>query len=114
MNIYDPNDWYWIVGGDENRFWSSATKAYVDTLPNDAGVTRIASEAELWDVLASQAPSRLPDDAVAQDAIKEHEIGKVDTVLFKIAFQHENRIRALEGKQAVSAQQFRSAVKDLI
>lgn len=49
---YTPADWYWIIGGDESRYWSSAAGAYIDELPEDAGVTRIASEAELNDVLA--------------------------------------------------------------
>lgn len=49
---YDPFHWYWIVAGNEARFWSSATSAYVSQLPEDAGVTRIPSEQELSDVLA--------------------------------------------------------------
>ena len=65
---YDPRNWFWVVGGDTSRFWSS-TGVYVKELPpgfypsvqaavdadSDAGVrqvaTRIASEAELNDVL---------------------------------------------------------------
>ncbi len=50
--IYNPHDWHWIVGGDESRYWSSAAGAYVEELPEGAGVTRIVSEAELTDVLA--------------------------------------------------------------
>lgn len=50
--IYNPFDWHWIVGGDESRYWSSAAGAYVEELPEGVGVTRIASEAELTDVLA--------------------------------------------------------------
>lgn len=49
--FYDARDWHWIVGGDESRYWSSAAGAYVPSLPDDAGVTRIASEEELTDVL---------------------------------------------------------------
>lgn len=51
MYDYDPSDWYWIVGGDESRFWSSQAGAYVAELPEGAGVTRIANEFELIDVL---------------------------------------------------------------
>jgi hypothetical protein len=50
--MFDIYNWFWIVGGDESRFWSSAAGAYVETLPEGAGVTRIASEAELDEVLA--------------------------------------------------------------
>ncbi|WP_245511611.1 MULTISPECIES: hypothetical protein [unclassified Mesorhizobium] len=47
-----PRDWFWFVGGDETRAWSSAAAAYVDAIPEDAGVTHIVSEDELTDVLA--------------------------------------------------------------
>lgn len=50
MRLYDPSDWYWIIGGDESRAWSSAAGAYVDEWPADA-VTRIASADDLADVL---------------------------------------------------------------
>ncbi|TPL97306.1 hypothetical protein [Mesorhizobium sp. B2-3-10] len=58
---YNPSDWHWIVGNDETRFWSSASAAYVDALPEGAGATRIASEDELWDVLRAQFPGGLPE-----------------------------------------------------
>lgn len=50
---FDHRNWFWIVAGDETRFWSSAARAYVETLPDGAGVTRIASESELDEVLAT-------------------------------------------------------------
>lgn len=53
MTEYDPTTWHWIVGSDESRYWSSAESAYVERPPEGAGVTRIASEAELTDVLAA-------------------------------------------------------------
>lgn len=51
--LFIPAMWLWIVGGDESRFWSSADGAYVGSLPPGALVTRIASEAELADVLST-------------------------------------------------------------
>ncbi len=51
MQIFLPHDWYWLIGGDETRAWSSAIGGYVTNWPPDR-VTRIASEAELVDVLA--------------------------------------------------------------
>lgn len=56
-----PHDWHWTIGGDESRYWSSSAAAYVEELPEGAGVTRITSEDELWDVLREQAPSGLPE-----------------------------------------------------
>jgi hypothetical protein len=52
FDIFTPLDWFWIIGDDESRFWSSAVDGYVTTAAEDAGVTRIASEDELTDVLA--------------------------------------------------------------
>lgn len=48
--IFTPADWYWQVSG-RTDYWSSATAAYVEALPDDAAYTPIASEAELSDVL---------------------------------------------------------------
>lgn len=53
MNEYSPFDWYWIVGGDESRFWSSAAGGYVESAPDGAGFTRILNEEELSGVLAA-------------------------------------------------------------
>ena len=53
LPTFNPACWFWIVGGDESCFWSSAAAGYVDALPADAGMTRIASEDELTDVLAA-------------------------------------------------------------
>lgn len=49
-SLYTPRDWFWIVGGDESRAWSSAAGAYVAEYPVEL-TTRIADEAELTDVL---------------------------------------------------------------
>ncbi|MBX6376291.1 MAG: hypothetical protein IRZ13_18955 [Acetobacteraceae bacterium] len=65
---YDPRDWYWIVAGDESHAWSSARAAYVpadDPLYSDwrqrgGQPTRIASEAELREVLLAQYPAGWP------------------------------------------------------
>lgn len=59
MNDYDPLDWYWIVGDDLSRVWSSArgryyalsNELYRDWLGDGRLPTRITSEAELADVL---------------------------------------------------------------
>lgn len=120
MRSYTPSDWYWQVAG--GGLYSSRAAAYAQ--PDDATylawlargnrATRIASEAELRAVLAAQHPAGLPADAAAQDARRGHELSRSDAVLFKVAFNHENRIRSLEGKQPVTAAQFRTAVKALL
>lgn len=50
MKTYNPFNWYWIVGGDETRAYSSATNNYV-TVWDKEMTTRIKSEDELWEVL---------------------------------------------------------------
>ncbi|AWC25353.1 hypothetical protein CO731_04848 [Aminobacter sp. MSH1] len=67
---YSPENWFWIVGGDERRYWSSEAVAYVKALPKGAGVTRIASEDELTDVLSVYGLTgpiyRVPDRVTAR------------------------------------------------
>lgn len=58
--VFPPN-WFWIVGGDEERAWSSEAGAFLPISDasfsawRDAGglPSRIASETELGEVLAS-------------------------------------------------------------
>lgn len=45
---------------------------------------------------------------------KDAHIDGIDAAVLKLLMNHENRIRTLEGKQAVSAAQFRTAVKDAL
>jgi hypothetical protein len=64
ISTYNAYNWFWIVGGDKNRAWSSAAAAYVAEWPDDR-VTSIGSEAELREVLANaglpkQAPGYVP------------------------------------------------------
>jgi hypothetical protein len=50
LTFFNIKDWFWVVGGDTSKAWSSAASAYVTEYPTDK-LTRIASEAELSDVL---------------------------------------------------------------
>lgn len=45
------------------------------------------------------------------DATKTAEIERIQSAVFKLLFDHENRIRALENKSTVTAAQFKTAVK---
>ncbi len=53
MMPFDPKNWFWLVGGDASKAWSSAATAYVSTWDEDR-LSRIANEIELYDVLARQ------------------------------------------------------------
>jgi len=125
---YNPKNWFWIVAGDEQRLFASATgdyvaptaPAYLAFIAAGGFATRIASEAELGAVLA---PHRVrPVHAGVLEAyLTEQAQDVVDAVQFKVLFQHENRIRAIEralnlnGSPAnLTAAQARNAVKVLL
>ena len=63
---YTPKNWFWLVGGDDTRTWSSAASAWVDSWPADR-LTRIASEDELSDVLR---PHGLRGPVVTADDVR--------------------------------------------
>ena len=70
MQAFDPYDWYWIVGDDQSRAWSSRKMAYVSQWPANR-VTRIASEEDLDIVLRQhglRGPVVIPDDVRAEAA----------------------------------------------
>lgn len=128
MKPYDARDWYWRVTGVADQVFSSASGDYV--ADNDATFvawqsdgtlpSNINSEAELGAVLA-EANVR-PSRAAVLDGYKtKHAMDIVDAVQFKIMFNHENRLRAIErslglnGSPAdLTAQQARNAVKALM
>lgn len=101
--IFNVFNWYWIVGGDLTKVYSSKTGDYV--LVSDAtyvawlgagGIaTLIDSEVSLGQVLANVTAR--PVNASILDA---YQASQADEVLlhklFKIAFNHENRLRAIE------------------
>lgn len=121
MKNYDPKNWFWTVGGDATKAFSSAAGDYVPVtdpafvawLADGTMPTVIDTEANLGAVLAPylQRPSN-------SGVLDGYAGSQADTVLthlaFKILFNHENRIRALEGKAAVTAAQARSFVKGLM
>jgi hypothetical protein len=63
--IYEPSNWYWIVGGDTSKAWSSASAGFVDAddetyaawLQAGTGPTPIASLQALEEVLSVQYPA---------------------------------------------------------
>lgn len=119
--LYDPRNWYWIVAGDETKTYSSAAGDYVpaaDTtyqawIAAGNAPTRIASEDELGEVLDPYALR--PVAAGVLDKYLEKQAGRLTLeIAAKVLLSHENRIRALEGKQAINANQFKTAIKALL
>lgn len=69
MLEYTPRNWFWIIGNGGGRYWSSAAGAYVAQIPDGAGLTRIANEQELTDVLAAY---RLPGPIVEMPVLQPY------------------------------------------
>jgi hypothetical protein len=118
---YDPRNWYWYVGGDETRAFSSAAGDYLPVTSSafqswkaTGGLpTRIASEQELGEVLAPHAVR--PMNTTVLDAYKDSQAAKLTIeIAAKVLFNHENRLRALEGKAPANAAQFKTALKALM
>lgn len=72
LTTYEPKNWFWVVGGDESRAWSSAQGQYVAEYPANR-TTRILNEDELCDVLRPHGLA-LPKLTAAEyaKAIQDH------------------------------------------
>lgn len=54
-------------------------------------------------------------DVIAEDSfIKDRKIEALDVVALKVAFNHENRIRALESRPTIDLGKFKDAVKQFL
>jgi len=118
---FNPADWYWIVAGDETKLFSSATGNYVqpsnvtyaEWASDGTTPTRIASEAELGEVLAPY--SIRPIAATVLDGYQNVQARKLTIeVVAKVLFNLANEIRALKGQSTLTAAQFRNYVKGLM
>lgn len=123
MRPFNIFDWYWIVGGDATKVYSSKVGDYVpstdptfvawqDNNGDPTPPTVIDSEINLGIVLAT-AQARPQVAGVLDGYTSQLADDAVKIVCFKIEFNHENRIRALEGRPTISVQQFRNAIKAL-
>lgn len=121
MKPFDPRNWYWIVGGDATKAYSSMASDYV-LVDNAAFLawkadgtvpTSIDSEVSLGGVLAPY--SLRPTPAAILDAYLDTQATQLTiATVAKVVFNHENRIRAIEGQNAISAAQFKNALKALL
>ena len=121
MINYAPNNHYWVVAGSATEVYSSAVNDYVPVadagyvawLAKDNVATRIASEAELGEVLAQYDLEPVP--AAMKEAFRDNLADKVPIrLLLQVLFIHENRIRALEGNPAIDKAQFKNALKNML
>lgn len=83
--------------------------AYDPTVQKLTGPTYVigpTSVAQTW-TLTDLTPSEL-------DAIKEVELSNIDVATLRGLFNHENRIRVLEGKSTITSATFLAAIKNLL
>lgn len=117
---YNPQNWYWIVGGNQTQVYSSAAGDYISvsdptyrawiSLGNVP--TKIDTEANLGGVLA---PFDLrPVNANILQGYLAAKASAIDRAIFQVLFNHENRIRTLAGQQQVTTQQFLTAIGSLL
>lgn len=115
---------YWIVAGDASRVYSSLAGTYVPVADaafqawQAAGnvVTRIATVAELGEVLAlGNGTIARPVDAAVLDAMSAAFAGGIArNPVFRVLFNHENRIRALAAQPSITMPQFVAAIRALL
>ncbi len=125
---YTPSNWYWIVAGSTTQVYSSAVGNFVAItdptflawLASGHAPTNIDTEANLGQVLAGQLLRPVPANVL--DGYKDSLAANIVTqVIFKILFNHENRLRACERALALNgsppdltANQAKAAVKALM
>lgn len=120
MKDFDANNWYWSIGNDSTQVFSSARGVMVaSTDPifiawatDGTTPSKIDTVSNLGGVLA--AVRIRPTDPTVLAAYQQALASSVDQVLGKVLFNHENRMRALEAKQPVTAQQFTAALAALL
>lgn len=124
MKTFDPTNWYWYVGGDQTKAFSSASGNYVAS--NDATFqawlsdgtlpTNIDTEANLGAVLAPYYPTvTRPVPAAILDGYQQNQADDVfQHKLVKFLFILLNRVQVLEGKSALTVAQARAYVKGLM
>jgi hypothetical protein len=72
---------------------------------------------ELWDGQGNLVEVHEPaaeEAAQAVETAKQRRVDRLDVVALRGLFNHENRIRVLEGKGPVTAEQFKNAIKGLL
>lgn len=121
MKPYNAANRYWIVNNSTTEVFSSAVGDYVpvddptfvEWKADGTAPTRIASEAELGEVLA---PYNIrPVNAGILDAYQDTQARNLTVeVVAKVLFNLVNEIRVLKGQQQITAAQFRAYVKGLM
>lgn len=124
MKSFNPENWYWYVGGDKTKAYSSASGDYVQAadpmfvawLSDGTLPTNIDTEANLGAVLSPYYPT-VPRPVVA-GVLAGYQQEQADDIfkhkLIKFLFVLNNRLRVLEGKAAFTVPQAKAYFKGLM
>lgn len=121
MSSFDPTNWYWYVGGDTTRAYSSAIGDFVTSSDptfvawraKGNAPTKIDTAANLGVVVANAGATR-PVDAGVLSGYQNQLASGIALAIGKVLFNHENRIRTLAGQGQITAQQFITAIAALL
>lgn len=124
MKTFNPLDWYWQIGADATKAYSSALGDYV-LAANPAFVvwkadgtmpTAVDTEANLGGVLAQYYPDvTRPVPATVLDGYQQNQGDDIfKHKLSKLLFQMVNDIRQLKGQAVFTPAQARAYVKGLM
>lgn len=124
MTFYNPVNHYWIITSHAGQVFSSSAGDYVaDTDPTylawlaaGGAVTNNPNmtEDDLGEVLAAAGAPAPVAPGVLDGWKNKISLNIVGQAIFKVLFQHENRIRALEGLGPITVAQARAAIKALL
>lgn len=101
-NVQTKAGWRWLPVADTKPSYNSATQV----LEGPAITVEAMRVTRVWTVRAKTSAEL--------DLALEERLPSAESAIFKVCFNHENRIRALEGKAPISAAQFRATLKALI
>ncbi|WP_038950365.1 hypothetical protein [Bradyrhizobium genomosp. III] len=122
--LYDLTRWYWFVGADQSKAYSSEIGDYVPVTDSryqswaaqNNFPAAIDTETSLGQVLAKgypDVPRPLPTTIL--DGYQQNQSDEVfQHKLVKLLFTMLNRIQVLEGKQALTVAQAKAYVKGLM
>lgn len=124
MKNFDPKNWYWYVSGDQTKAYSSASGDYVQAanptfvawLSDGTIPTAIDTESNLGAVLAPYYPdvTRPAQAGILAGYQSEQADDIFKHKLVKFLFVLNNRVRALEGKAALTVPQAKTYFKGLM
>lgn len=122
--IFNALDWYWFVGDDQTRAYSSLLGDYVlssdpifvDWIADATLPTKIDTEANLGLVLSTHYPDVIrPIPTAILESYQQSQADELFKLkLIRYLFNLENRVRVLEGRPPLTSPQFRAAIKALM